>query len=57
MRTIMTFTAIFLALIVFTISYMVCEIQEVVYEKLQNTFTLVSKTIQLIIMTPVIVYF
>ena len=35
-RTILTFSAIMTAIIVFTISYMVCEIQEIVFETLHN---------------------
>ena len=45
MRTILTFSGIMTAIIVFTISYMACEIQEIVFKTLQNKFTAVSKTI------------
>lgn len=49
LRVILTFSLLFVGSIIYLISYVVCEMQELIFEELHNQFTAVSKTVQLII--------
>lgn len=57
MRTKITFAFIILLSIIFVVSYLICELQEIRIFGMQNTYTLVSKTIQLVLQTPINIYF
>ena len=42
---------------VFILSYMICEMLEIKYDGGQTDFTLIAKTIQIIVATPINIYF
>lgn len=61
MRIFITFTCLFIAITTYTVSYLVCELLEVKQSKIDGEyltdFTIIAKTIQLIIQTPLEIFF
>lgn len=56
-RIYITILSLLIAIIVFVVSYFVCEILEIIEESAQTDFTLIAKTIQLIVSTPINMFF
>ena len=52
-----TFTSLIIAIVVYIISYLACELYENLQSVQQNDYTLISKTIQLMVATPINIFY